>query len=128
MVRDPRFLVCRAMFLLTPFGWAGYIVGVTKHLSLKDLLLEANKNIDDDYEGATHSLRDNIDEADIALLHTYLRIALGVFMIMMAFFVLIGVGFKANPAPSVRPSLLGVGFDRDNHFFIGTRVRYLSYK
>ena len=91
MVRDPRFLVCRAMFLLTPFGWAGYVTGVTNHLSLKDVLLEANKNIDDDYEGATHSLRGNIDEADIALLHTYLRVSLGVFMLMMAFFVLIGV-------------------------------------
>ena len=91
MVRDPRFLVCRALFLLTFFGWAGYAVGVTNHLSLKDVLLEANRNIDDDYEGATHSLRQNIDEADIALLHTYLRIALGVFMLMMAFFVLIGV-------------------------------------
>ena len=90
MARDPRLLVCRALFLLVPCAWIGYLIGITNHLSLKDVLLAANENIDDDYEGATHSLRENIDEADIALLHTYLRIALGVFMCMMSVFVLIG--------------------------------------
>ena len=90
MARDPRLLVCRALFLLVPCAWVGYLMGVTNHLSLKDVLLEINGAIDDDYEGATHSLRENIDEADIALLHTYLRIALGVFMCMMSVFVLIG--------------------------------------
>ena len=35
MARDPRFLVCRALFLLVPCGWIGYLVGVTSHLSLK---------------------------------------------------------------------------------------------
>ena len=50
-----------------------------------------NESIDDDYEGATHSMRETIDEADIALLHCYPRIALGCFMLMMSVFVLIGV-------------------------------------
>ncbi len=90
MARDPRLLVCRALFLLVPCGWAGYALGVTNHLSLKDVLLEINEGLDDDYEGATHSLRESIDEADIALLHTYLRIALGAFMCMMSVFVLVG--------------------------------------
>ena len=84
MCRDPRLLVCRALFLLVPCAWLGYAVGVTNNLSFKDLLLQVNEEIDD------ISTREEIDKADIALLHTYLRIGLGVFMLLMSLFVLIG--------------------------------------
>ena len=84
MCRDPRLLVCRALFLLVPFAWLGYVVGVTDNLSFKDLLLDVNEEIDD------IGTREEIDKADIALLHTYLRVGLGVFMLLMLFFVLIG--------------------------------------
>ena len=47
MCRDPRLLVCRALFLLVPFAWLGYVVGVTDNLSFKDLLLDVNEEIDD---------------------------------------------------------------------------------
>ena len=84
MCRDPRLLVCRALFLLVPCAWLGYVVGATKSLSFKDVLLELNEQIDD------VGTREEIDKADITLLHTYLRISLGVFMLMMSLFVLIG--------------------------------------
>ena len=58
--------------------------------SIKDVLLAINESIDDDYEGATHSIREDINEADIALLHTYLRMALGSFCCLMSFFTLVG--------------------------------------
>jgi hypothetical protein len=83
--RDVRFFVCRALFVLTPFAWAGYLVGVTEHLCLRDVLLSFYDDVDD--EGFQEELR----KSDIDLLHTYIRLGLGCFMVFMSLWVLIGV-------------------------------------
>jgi len=82
--RDARFFVTRALFLVVPFAWAGYAVGVTKHICLKDLLVATD-------ESADESTRAEFEKNDIAMLHSYIRIGLGCFMVFMSVFVLIGV-------------------------------------
>jgi len=83
--RDARLFVCRALFLLPVFADLGYLVGVTKHWSAKDLLLGVEGNIENE------RLRREVDKSDIALLHTYIRIGFAVFMMFMSFWVLLGV-------------------------------------
>jgi len=83
--RDARFFICRALFLFVPCIWLGYAVGVTDHLSLKDLLLDINEDIDDGED-----IKEDINEANIDFLHTYVRIAFGCFMVFMSLWVLIG--------------------------------------
>jgi len=101
--RDIRLFICRFLFLLTPIGWLGYAVGVMKQFSLKDFLLliyEHNKMRPSDDPKAYPAndgvykdpeLQANYDEADIRLLHTYLRLSLGVFMTIMSLFVFIAL-------------------------------------
>jgi F-type H+-transporting ATPase subunit c len=83
--RDVRFFVCRALFLITAWAWAGYIVGVTNHLTVKDLLLKINDDTDDP------TFRNEFDQRDINNLHTYLRIGFGCFMCFMSLFIAIGL-------------------------------------
>jgi len=94
--RDARFFICRALFLLTPIHWLGYVVGVTNHLSFKDLLMDINEDIDDDAFRLEIEKKRDCDleggcSADINKLHTYIRIGFGCFMIFMSFWVLIGI-------------------------------------
>jgi len=102
MGRNPRFFICRALFFLTPIGWCGYAVGKIENLTFKDLLIliYENNRLDPDEDPKEYPETDGIykdpriqaeyEKADIELLHTYLRLGLGVFMTAMAPFVLIG--------------------------------------
>jgi hypothetical protein len=88
--RDVRLFVCRALFLIPPFAMAGYAVGVTEHLTLADFLITAEEGLVDD-TNAPGTLSHTANKADIHLLHTYLRLAFGCFMVFMSVWVLIGV-------------------------------------
>jgi hypothetical protein len=70
-IRDGRFFIYRALFLCVPFGWAGYIVGVTNHLTLSDMVLTGKH--------------------EQAMMHTYLRLTLGVLMVSLTFVACFGV-------------------------------------
>eukprot|EP00614_Pseudopedinella_elastica_P003954 CAMPEP_0172584424 /NCGR_PEP_ID=MMETSP1068-20121228/4018_1 /TAXON_ID=35684 /ORGANISM="Pseudopedinella elastica, Strain CCMP716" /LENGTH=691 /DNA_ID=CAMNT_0013378599 /DNA_START=66 /DNA_END=2141 /DNA_ORIENTATION=+ len=83
--RDARFFICRALFLLTPCAWVGYVIGVTNNLTFKDMLEAMNEDTDDP------GVRADLDKASLDLLHTYLRMALGVFMCVMAVVCFIGL-------------------------------------
>jgi hypothetical protein len=83
--RDARFFICRALWLLPPVGWMGYLVGVTNHLSFKDILWRVYRNNEDEH------MKEEFDKADIKLLHTYIRIGFGCFMVFMSLFVAIGL-------------------------------------
>jgi hypothetical protein len=83
--RDARFFVCRALFLLVPVGWAGYLVGITRRVALKDVLLEVHEDAKDD------GVRESLRQSDLELLHTYLRLGIGCFMCVMSVAVCIGV-------------------------------------
>jgi len=82
--RDARLFICRALCMLIPIGWLGYAVGVTNNLSFKDMLIAIYKEVDDD------SFLEDLNEADISLLHTYMRLGFGVFMMFMSFLVMFG--------------------------------------
>ena len=82
--RDVRLFVCRALFMLVPIAWFGYLVGTTNNLSFKDLLIAFDKEVDDP------GFRDTIAKSDVELLHTYIRLGFGAFMCVMSVFVLIG--------------------------------------
>jgi hypothetical protein len=82
--RDIRLYICRAIFMLIPLGWLGYAVGVTNNLSFKDMLITIYKEVDDD------EFLEDLNKADINLLHTYMRLGFGCFMMFMSFFVMIG--------------------------------------
>jgi len=82
--RDVRLFVCRALFMLVPIAWFGYLVGTTNNLSFKDLLIAMDKEVDDP------GFRDTISKSDIELLHTYIRLGFGAFMCVMSVFVFIG--------------------------------------
>ena len=82
--RDARFFICRALFTLTPFAWGGYMLGVTNNLTLKDLLISIDKEVDDP------GFKEELDKNDIDLLHTYIRIGFGCFMVFMSLWVVIG--------------------------------------
>jgi uncharacterized membrane protein YfcA len=82
--RDARFFICRALFLLTPTAWAGYALGVTNNLTLKDLLITMSEEIDDP------GFQEEMAKNDIGLLHTYIRIGFGCFMVFMSLWVVIG--------------------------------------
>ena len=83
--RDARFFICRALFLLTPFAWAGTFVGSVNHLSFKDLVLSIDEATDDP------NIRAEFDKNDIEKLHTYLRLGFGCFMLFMSIWALVGV-------------------------------------
>jgi len=82
--RDARLFVCRAICMLIPIGWMGYAVGVTNNLSFKDMLVAIYKEVDDD------EFLEDLNKADIELLHTYMRLGFGCFMMFMSFLVMIG--------------------------------------
>jgi len=82
--RDARLFVCRAIFMLVPIAWAGYAVGVTNNLSFKDLLIAMYKDVDD------FDFLEDLNKADINLLHTYMRLGFGCFMCFMSLWVLVG--------------------------------------
>jgi hypothetical protein len=83
--RDARFFICRALWLLPPFAWAGYLVGVTNHMSFKDIMWRVYADTDDP------GIKADFDKGDIKLLHTYIRIGFGCFMVFMSLFVAIGL-------------------------------------
>ena len=82
--RDARLFICRAIFMLVPIAWIGYAVGVTNNLSLKDVLIAIYKDVDD------FDFLEDLNEADINLLHTYIRLMFGCFMCFMSIWVLVG--------------------------------------
>ena len=83
--RDVRFFICRGLWLLTPCIWIGYFVGVTHHLSMKDIFLDIYDGTEDP------AVKEDWEEMEINLLHTYIRLGLGCFMVFMSVWVLIGV-------------------------------------
>jgi len=83
--RDVRFFICRGLWLLTPCVGIGYVIGVTHHLSMKDMFLDV-------YEGTEDpEVKKDWEEMEINMLHTYIRLGLGCFMVLMSIWVLIGV-------------------------------------
>ena len=83
--RDVRFFICRGLWLLTPCIWIGYFVGVTHHLSMKDIFLDIYDGTEDP------AVKEDWEEMEINMLHTYIRLGLGCFMVFMSIWVLIGV-------------------------------------
>jgi uncharacterized membrane protein YfcA len=83
--RDVRFFICRGLFLLTPCIWIGYLVGVTRHLSMKDIFMDIYDGTEDP------EVKKDWEEMEIDMLHTYIRLGLGCFMVFMSLWVLIGV-------------------------------------
>jgi len=84
--RDARFFIGRALFLLPPCAWTGYMIGITNHLSVKDVFLRIAEESDDENMKEYYATK-----ADINLLHTYLRIFWGCVMVFMSLVVAIGL-------------------------------------
>jgi uncharacterized membrane protein YfcA len=83
--RDVRLFICRGLWLLTPCIGIGYMVGMTHHLSLKDIFMDIYDGTEDP------EVKKDWEEMKIGMLHTYIRLGLGCFMVFMSVWVFIGV-------------------------------------